>query len=101
MTPYLPTEEQMHDIVDMHKKMMEAIAEHTSSYHNEEQEFLLVMQALSLTISNTMNTFGLKNTEPFLSDLTDYVKQIHGAVVKNSSYMEYVDGIKKSEGRFN
>ncbi len=95
------TDKQIHNIVDMQKKMMEAIAERTSTKGNSDEDFITIGYALALVISNVLSTFGIKKSDPFTTELIEYVRNIHDVAHQNTCYMEYVNGIKKSEGRFN
>ncbi len=87
----------------IHKKMMEAIADAVPSVmeNNPEVKFQITTVALVFTISNILQTFGIKKPDIYLDDIVEMVKQSYEIVKKNSSYMIYKDGKKVSEGRTN
>ncbi len=90
----------MKDAVNFHKEIMESLAKNTQKY-TADKVFDIFSISLAVTISNVMGTFGVKNIDCFLHHMIIIIKQIHEDVQKNSSYMEFKDGKKISEGRFN
>jgi len=84
----------------IHKEMMESIARVSHKYEIDKN-FEIVSVAIAFTICNTLSSFGINKIDPYLSDMIDCIKSIHSNVRSSSSYMQYKDGKKVSEGRFN
>lgn len=93
-------ENEMIEMCAMHKKMMQAVAEHTPKNFGENATFLITTYAISFTISSIMSTFGLDKVT-YAKDILEFVSRIHEDAHANSSYMEYKNGKKVSEGKFN
>ena len=92
--------DEIESMARIHKKMMEAIGEKTYQY-DEEKTFEIFAISIAITISNMLGTFGVrKNIKLFLDDLVLNILSVHDAVQMNSSYMEFKDGKKVSEGNF-
>lgn len=89
--------------VDIHKKMMMAIAEAITKHKlGDEKEFHIVTLALSFTITNMLKGFGINNIDSFLQDFSELTKQTFPSVQKNSdAYMVYRKGKKIEEGKLN
>lgn len=89
--------------VDIHKKMMMAIAETITKHKlGDEKEFHVVTLALSFTVSNMLKGFGINNINSFLQDFSELTRETFPGVQKNSfGYMVYNKGKKVEEGKLN
>lgn len=94
------SERELEDACLVHKEMIESLAR-IGSRHNNDKNFEIFSVAIAFTISLTLTNLGINKIEPFLSDMTNTIKNIHEEANKNACYMEYREGKKISEGRFN
>lgn len=94
------TESEVKITADIHKKIMETIAENCN-FASKEKEFHVITLTLAITVCNVMSSFGIDHHRRYLDDFCDLVKQLIKPVKQNSSYMEFKGGKKVSEGRFN
>lgn len=97
------TRKEVEICVDIHKKMMMAIAEAFSKDKlGKEKEFHISTMAISFTISNLMKTLGVTKVDRYLKDLNQLTKETFPHVIKNSNgYVIYNKGEKVGEGSFN
>ncbi len=93
------SETQTKEVAAIHKEMMIAFATHASKYDNEKS-FQMFCVSIAVTISSVLSSLGVKNLDTYLNDMTDIIKKIHNDVKANSCYMEFNNGKKVSEGRF-
>lgn len=98
--PVKLNEKEMHDCVDMQKKMIEIIAQHICGYNNQKS-FEITSIAISLVISNMLSSFGINKIDIYLDDMMENIKVMHENVKKHNSYMIYEKGKKVKEGQFN
>lgn len=94
------TDAELEDCCNLHKEMMESFARHTHKYP-AKKTFEIFSVAMAFTISLSLSSMGIKNINEYLNELMENIKAIHNDVNKNSCYMEYKNGVKISEGRFN
>lgn len=94
------SDSELVDCIKLQKEFMESFGRNLHKY-NKEKEFEIFSVAIAVVISNICVTFGEKGLKAYFDDLTKITLGMHEAIKKNSSYMEFKNGIKISEGQFN
>lgn len=84
----------------IHKDIMESLARNLYQY-DLEKTFVIFSMTIGITISNFLTSFCIKDIDSYLKELIQNIKNTHDTIKKNSDYMEYKNGIKISEGKYN
>ncbi len=98
------TEEETYITADIHKKIIETIAENIHPIKDKQKQFEIITLLFAVTISNSLSSLRINNLnkiKEYMDDLSDMVIKIHNSIKETASYMEYKNGKKVNEGRFN
>ena len=98
------TLDEVNIVADINKRIMECFAEKIHKIKEKQKEFDAVTFTLSVTILNLLSNYNIndpKKIKLFMDDLYRLMMTIQKPVKENSFFMEYKNGKKVSEGKFN